>query len=110
MKKKVVVFSQIDLEILEKLQEKYQVSIINPKLGDVNAQILREVKDADGLIGAGRLLNEGNLSSATQLKVISSVSVGYDNYDLNYLNNKKILLCNTPHVLTESTADLAFTL
>ncbi len=110
MKKKVVVFSQIDLEILEKLQEKYQVSIINPKNGDVNAQILKEVKDADGLIGAGRLLNESNLSSATQLKVISSVSVGYDNYDLNYLNQQKILLCNTPHVLTESTADLAFTL
>ena len=43
MKKKVVVFSQIDLEILEKLQEKYQVSIINPKYGDVNAQILKEV-------------------------------------------------------------------
>ena len=110
MKKKVVVFSQIDLEILEKLQKKYQVSIINPKLGDVNAQILKEVKDADGLIGAGRLLNESNLSSAIQLKVISSVSVGYDNYDLNYLNHHKILLCNTPHVLTESTADLAFTL
>ena len=110
MKKKVVVFSQIDLEILEKLKEKFQVSIINPKLGDVNAQILREVQDADGLIGAGRLLNESNLSTATQLKVISSVSVGFDNYDLNYLNQQKILLCNTPHVLTESTADLAFTL
>lgn len=110
MKKKVVVFSQIDLEILEKLKEKFQLSIINPKLGDVNAQILKEVQDADGLIGAGRLLNESNLSTATQLKVISSVSVGFDNYDLNYLNQQKILLCNTPHVLTESTADLAFTL
>ena len=57
MKKKVVVFSQIDLEILEKLKAKFQLSIINPKLGDVNAQILKEVQDADGLIGAGRLLN-----------------------------------------------------
>lgn len=110
MKQKVVVFSQIDLEILEKLKEKFQVCVINPKLGDVNAQILKEVQDADGLIGAGRLLNERNLSTATKLKVISSVSVGYDNYDLNYLNQQGILLCNTPHVLTESTADLAFTL
>lgn len=110
MNKKVVVFSQLDLEILEKLKEKYQVCVINPKLGDVNQQIIQEVKDADALIGAGRLLNETNLFSATKLKVISSVSVGYDNYDLNYLNQRKILLCNTPHVLTESTADLAFTL
>lgn len=110
MRKKVVVFSQIDLEVLEKLKEKYDVSIINPKLGDLNEQILKEVTHADALIGAGRLLNESNLHSATKLKVISSVSVGYDNYDLNYLNDKNILLCNTQHVLTESTADLAFTL
>lgn len=110
MRKKVVVFSQIDLEVLEKLKEKYDVSVINPKLGDLNEQILKEVTHADALIGAGRLLNESNLHSATKLKVISSVSVGYDNYDLNYLNDKNILLCNTQHVLTESTADLAFTL
>lgn len=110
MRKKVVVFSQIDLEVLEKLKEKYDVSVINPKLGDLNEQILKEVTHADALIGEGRLLNESNLHSATKLKVISSVSVGYDNYDLNYLNNKNILLCNTQHVLTESTADLAFTL
>ncbi len=66
--------------------------------------------DADAMIGAGRLLNETNLATAQQLKIISSVSVGYDNYDLAYLNQKKIWLANTPHVLTETTADLAFTL
>ena len=110
MVKKVVVFSQIDKEILEKLKKKYHVVEINPKLGDVNQQILTEVQDADGMIGAGRILNEKNLSSATRLKVISSVSVGYDNYDLEYLKQKNIYLCHTPHVLTETTADLAFTL
>ena len=62
------------------------------------------------MIGAGRLLNRNNLETATKLKIISSVSVGYDNYDLEYLNEKKIYLTHTPHVLTETTADLAFTL
>lgn len=38
------------------------------------------------------------------------MTVGYDNYDVGYLNQKKIWLANTPHVLTETTADLAFTL
>ena len=107
---KVVVFSQLDQDILQRLREKYQVAVINPKLGDVNEQILKEVQDADAMIGAGRLLNEKNLASAQKLKIISSVSVGYDNYDLNYLNQHKIGLTNTPHVLTETTADLAFTL
>ncbi len=110
MRQKVVVFSQIDSIILQKLKDRYEVACIDPKVGDVNQQILKEVTDADGMIGAGRLLNESNLQSAKQLKVISTVSVGYDNYDLNYLNQQKIWLANTPHVLTETTADLAFTL
>ncbi|GAA5183818.1 D-glycerate dehydrogenase [Acinetobacter kookii] len=110
MNKKVVVFSQLDRDILQRLQQQYQVVIINPKQGDVNEQIRDQVKDADAMIGAGRLLNADNLATAQQLKIISSVSVGYDNYDLAYLNQQKIWLSNTPHVLTETTADLAFSL
>ena len=110
MNKKVVVFSQLDQDVLQRLQAQYHVVVINPKQGDVNEQIREQVKDADAMIGAGRLLNESNLATAQQLKIISSVSVGYDNYDLAYLNQKKIWLTNTPHLLTETTADLAFTL
>ena len=108
--KKVVVFSQIDQDVLLKLQQDYQVVVLNPKMGDINEQIRTEVADADAMIGAGRLLNETNLVTAQKLKIISTVSVGYDNYDINYLNQRKIWLANTPHVLTETTADLAFSL
>lgn len=110
MKQKVVVFSQIDSEILSRLNHQFKVVVLDPKQGDINQQIRTVVVDADAMIGAGRLLNETNLATAQQLKIISSVSVGYDNYDLAYLNQKKIWLANTPHVLTETTADLAFTL
>lgn len=110
MRQKVVVFSQIDDQILEKIQALYHVVQIDPKAGDVNQQILKEVHDADGMIGAGRLLNGLNLHTAKQLKIISTVSVGYDNYDLHYLNQQQIWLAHTPHVLTETTADLAFAL
>ncbi|MFW1736490.1 2-hydroxyacid dehydrogenase [Acinetobacter sp. ULE_I001] len=110
MNKKVVVFSQIDSEVQAKLAEKYQLVVLNPKQGDINVQIRQAVVDADAMIGAGRLLNESNIATAEKLKIISSVSVGYDNYDVDYLNQKKIWLSNTPHVLTETTADLAFTL
>lgn len=110
MNKKVVVFSQIDPEILTRLQAQYDVVVIDPKQGDVNQQIQEHVQHADGMIGAGRLLNESNLAGAQQLKIISSVSVGYDNYDVGYLSQNQIWLSHTPHVLTETTADLAFTL
>lgn len=110
MKQKVVVFSQIDQSILYQLEQQFQVVQISHKLGDVQQQIIEATRDADGMIGAGRILNATNLSQAKQLKVISSVSVGYDNYDLAYLNQQQIWLAHTPHVLTETTADLAFTL
>lgn len=40
--------------------------------------------------------------------MVSSISVGYDNYDVSYFNERGIMLTNTPDVLTESTADLGF--
>ena len=81
---KVVVFSQIEAAILAQLKQTYNVVVLNPKLGDINAQIRAEVQDADAMIGAGRVLNKSNLATAQQLKIISTVSVGYDNYDTNY--------------------------
>ncbi|MFW1689708.1 2-hydroxyacid dehydrogenase [Acinetobacter ursingii] len=110
MKQKVVVFSQIDATVLDQLERDYYVVVLNPKQGDINEQIRTEVVDADAMIGAGRLLNETNLAPAQKLKIISTVSVGYDNYDVDYLTKNNIWLTNTPHVLTETTADLAFTL
>lgn len=110
MQQKVVVFSHIDPKVQQQLAQYYRLAVIDPKRGNINQQILDEVVDAHGMIGAGRVLNAENLSSATQLKVISSVSVGYDNYDLSYLQQRGMVLCHTPHVLTESTADLTFAL
>ncbi|MEY5098818.1 MAG: hypothetical protein RJA36_1537, partial [Pseudomonadota bacterium] len=45
-----------------------------------------------------------------RLEVISSISVGVDNYDLALLRRRGIRLCHTPGVLTETTADTVFAL
>ena len=65
---------------------------------------------ADGLIGSSYQLDAALLACAPQLKVISSVSVGVDNYDLQALAARGIVLCHTPGVLTETTADTVFSL
>lgn len=59
-KKRVVVFSQIDQAILERLQQQYEVQVLNPKSGDINEQIRQAVTNADGMIGSGRVLNKSN--------------------------------------------------
>ncbi|NER60008.1 D-glycerate dehydrogenase [Pseudomonas sp. MAFF212428] len=110
MKKTVLAFSRITAPMVERLQQDFNVIVPNPKLGDINAQFNQALPQAHGLIGAGRKLGQAQLEHAQQLQVVSSVSVGYDNYDLAYFNQRGIALTNTPDVLTESTADLGFAL
>ena len=68
MKQKVIAFSQVDQDVLSQLKQQYDVVEISPKLGDVNEQIRTHVQDADGMIGAGRLLNASNLRVRAVLK------------------------------------------
>jgi glyoxylate reductase len=49
-------------------------------------------------------------SGAPRLKVVATVAVGYDNIDLDAAAAHDIAVCNTPGVLDETTADLAFLL
>ena len=44
------------------------------------------------------------------LKVVSNYAIGVDNVDVAAATARKILVCNTPDVLTETTADLTFAL
>lgn len=110
MRKTVLAFSRITPQMVERLEQDFDVIVPNPKQGDVSAQFNEALPRAHGLIGAGRQLGEAQLKNAAQLEVISSVSVGYDNYDVDYLTRRGIQLTNTPDVLTESTADLGFSL
>ncbi len=110
MKKTVLGFSHLSEDLKEKLNDAFNLLLLNPKTGNLEAQFQQLLPQADGLIGAGRMLNESLLQYAHQLKVVSSISVGFDNYDVNYLTRRGILLTNTPDVLTETTADLAFAL
>ncbi|AUB76686.1 MULTISPECIES: 2-hydroxyacid dehydrogenase [Pseudomonas] len=109
-KKTVLAFSRVTPRMVERLQQDFNVIVPDPKLGDLNAQFDEALPHAHGLIGVGRKLGRKQLENARQLEVVSSVSVGYDNYDVDYFNERGIMLTNTPDVLTESTADLGFTL
>ena len=44
------------------------------------------------------------------LKVVSNFAVGFDNVDVDAATERGVAVCNTPGVLTETTAEMAFTL
>lgn len=104
---KIVVYKPLPEETIEYLRSHADVAIVDPK--QPNA-LIDALKDADGAIGTGVKMKAETLAGATRLKVLSTVSVGFDAFDIDYLNQRGILLTNTPDVLTESTADTAFSL
>ncbi|MGZ4400413.1 MAG: 2-hydroxyacid dehydrogenase [Gaiellaceae bacterium] len=56
-------------------------------------------------------IDEAFLAAAgSQLRVVANVAVGYDNVDVEACVRRGIVVTNTPTVLTEATADLAFSL
>lgn len=50
------------------------------------------------------------LDREPQLKIVSNFAVGFDNIDVEAATERGVLVCNTPGVLTETTADFAWAL
>ena len=110
MKKQVVLYKKLSPLLMARLHEQAEVTLIE-SLDDEGLARLREaLPHAHGLLGASLKLDAGLLDLAPNLEAIASVSVGVDNYDIDYLTDRRILLSNTPDVLTETTADTGFAL
>jgi glyoxylate reductase len=45
-----------------------------------------------------------------ELRVVANFAVGYDNIDVDAATERSVMVCNTPGVLTETTADFTFAL
>ncbi|MDP9653451.1 UNVERIFIED_ORG: phosphogluconate 2-dehydrogenase [Pseudomonas putida] len=110
MKKQVVLYKKLSPLLMARLHEQVDVTLIE----NLDAEGLGKLRDAlphaHGLLGASLKLDAELLDLAPDLQAIASVSVGVDNYDIDYLTERRILLSNTPDVLTETTADTGFAL
>jgi gluconate 2-dehydrogenase len=72
--------------------------------------LLEEIADADGLLIVGGSIDQELLDCAPRLKVVSNVSVGYNNFDIEAMKKRAVLGTNTPSVLDETVADLVLAL
>jgi len=73
--------------------------------------LLREAADCDGLLTllTDRVDTE-LLDRAPRLRVVANMAVGFDNIDVAAATARRVVVTNTPEVLTETTADFAFAL
>jgi len=109
-RKKVLVFRELPEDQLARLQAAHEVTVANPRIAGQREAFEAALPEAQGLIGSSFPVDEALLARTPRLEIISSVSVGVDNYALAALHARGILLCHTPGVLDETVADTVFAL
>jgi glyoxylate reductase len=94
---------------MERLQAAVALDVWEQDCPMPRAELLRRAGTARGLLCMlTDKVDAGLLAAAVDLAVVSSMSVGVDHVDIPGLQRRGIALGNTPGVLVETTADLAF--
>ncbi len=109
-RQQILVFRELPEDQLARLQAAHDVTVANPRVAAQRDAFFAALPQAQALIGSSYPITDALLDEAPQLRVISSISVGVDNYPLAALRERGIALCHTPGVLTETTADTIFAL
>lgn len=109
---RVVVTARLPGTAVERLRSRHEVTARDAAPPASRDELLTLVRGADALVTvlADRVDTELLDAAGPGLKVVANVAVGYDNVDLGACAEGGVVVTNTPGVLTESTADLAFAL
>lgn len=112
MKRIVFITRTLPEEAIRPLREKFEVRMWDQEGEAIPRDILlKEVEDVHALwTVVADVVDKELFEAAKQLEVVSNMAVGYNNIDLEAAKAHNVVITNTPDVLTETTADLAFTL
>jgi glyoxylate reductase len=98
-------------DALPPLQAQAEVAVWAEDSPPPHEEIVRRAADADALLTMlTDRIDAAVLEAGTRLRVVANMAVGYDNVDVPAATERGILVTNTPGVLTETTADLAWAL
>ncbi len=70
--------------------------------------VLEKLYDKEGLILSGIAIDDELLERAPKLRVVSNISVGYNNFDIIAMKTRRVIGTNTPGALDDTVADLVF--
>jgi glyoxylate reductase len=111
MKPKVYITRRIPPPGLELIGEFCDVVLHPYDVPPGEEEIIQNIRDKDGLLCLlTDRINKNIIEAASQLKVISTFSAGFEHIDVNEATKRGIYIGYTPGVLTDATADLVFAL
>ncbi|AIQ98749.1 glyoxylate/hydroxypyruvate reductase GhrB [Pluralibacter gergoviae] len=105
MKPSVILYKKLPDDLEQRLDALFTVTRVPNLSEETVQQHAAEFAQAAGLLGAGGKVDAALLDKMPALRVASTVSVGYDNFDVDALTARKVVLMHTPTVLTETVAD-----
>ena len=107
---RVVVTGRVPDAAIEKLRAAHEVEMWPDPEPIGREELLRRVAGADAVVSLLTERIDAELLDAAgpQLKVVANVAVGYDNIDVPACTERGVVATNTPGVLTDATADIAF--
>ena len=111
LRPKVLITQKIFDEAVALVREHFEVDYNaseTPLPPSLLAKRLQEKKGAITLLTDQ--IDESLLSQCPELKIVSSVAVGYNNIDVEACTRHGVMVTNTPGVLDETTADFTWTL
>jgi glyoxylate reductase len=96
---------------IERLSQHAEVVVWPDEDPPPSAALLAHAQGSDGLLTTiADHIDGALLDAAPSIRIISQLAVGYDNIDVSAATERGVLVCNTPGVLTDATADLTFAL
>ncbi|NTW17549.1 MAG: D-glycerate dehydrogenase, partial [Syntrophaceae bacterium] len=108
---RILITGRLPEEIMASLSKKYAVEANMEDRPFDRQKLLQSIRDKDGLISMiTDNVDAELLDAAPHLKIIAHFGVGYNNIDVKAASERGILVSNTPGVLTDATAELAFAL
>ena len=111
MKPKILVTREVFDETLAYLGETCDVESNQSDQPFDAATLAQHLKDKDGVVCClTDRIDAAVLAASPRLKVVANIAVGYNNIDVPACTARGVMVTNTPGVLDDSTADLAFTL
>ncbi|MDA5480484.1 glyoxylate/hydroxypyruvate reductase GhrB [Yersinia intermedia] len=105
MKPSIVLYKSIPSDLHQRLAQHFTVNSFDGLTPDNQPELLSALQQAQGLIGSGGKIDQDFLQLAPRLRAASTISVGYDNFDVDALSQRGVALMHTPTVLTETVAD-----
>jgi len=109
--KKIFITANLPGDSVEILKENFDIEIFPYRRSPTREELIRGARNCSALVTmVTDNIDKDVINSSDELEIISNCGVGYENIDIEHATKRGVYVTNTPGVLTEATADLAWSL